>query len=172
MLNYQGTEIKSEGCGMEQKENQRADGPRGAAMEPNERIILNLRDLGHWLQLLYEGKGSQKRILIILREEGGMTQRALTERLGIKPGSASEVLAKLENAGLILRTPSKADRRTAQICLTEAGRAQADQAAAQRKARHQTMFACLTQEEKQTLLRLTQKLCRDWQARYGAGEEP
>ena len=47
-----------------------------------------------------------------------MTQKALTARLGVQPGSASEVLNKLEQAGLILRTPSETDHRTTDIHLT------------------------------------------------------
>lgn len=143
-----------------------------AAMDTNGKIILNLRDLGHTLRMLYEGKGSQKRVLIILQAAGGMTQSALTERLDIKPASASEVLAKLENAGLIRRTPSEKDRRTTDVRLTEAGQARAAEAAAQRRARHETMFACLTEEEKQTFLRLAEKLNADWRTRYGQREEP
>lgn len=50
------------------------------------------------MRFLYEGKGSQKRILIVLEDIGGcVTQRQLTERLGIRPGSVSEVIAKLES---------------------------------------------------------------------------
>ena len=46
-----------------------------------------------------EGRGGQNRVLTILKEEGEMTQRALTERLGIQPGSASEIIGKLEKGG-------------------------------------------------------------------------
>ncbi len=143
-----------------------------ATMDTNGKIILNLRDLGHTLRMLYEGKGSQKRVLIILQAAGGMTQSALTERLDIKPASVSEVLAKLENAGLIRRTLSEKDRRTTDVRLTEAGQAGAAEAEAQRRARHETMFACLTEEEKQTFLRLAEKLNADWRTRYGQREKP
>lgn len=81
----------------------------------NGRLVINLRDIGHTLRDLSEGRGSQKRILILLLETGPITQRELTERLGIQPGSASEVIAKLENAGLVTRTESEADRRTVDI---------------------------------------------------------
>lgn len=93
-----------------------------------DKLIWNLRDLGHTIRQLSEGKGSQKRILILLNRQGVMTQRALTERLGIQPGSASEVLGKLESAGLIERILSAEDRRTTEIRLTEAGRSSAQQA--------------------------------------------
>lgn len=133
----------------------------------NKELIMNLRNLGHTIRFLFEGKGSQKRILIILYENGNMTQRELTERLGIQPGSASEVIGKLENAGLIQRRLSRTDRRTADILLTESGRMQAEEASMQRRVRHQQMFSCLTQEEKDTLLKLTGKLDADWNSRYG-----
>lgn len=142
-------------------------GPPGYAdMDINNKLVINLRDLGHMIRFLFEGKGSQKRILIILYEAGGMTQRALTERIGIQPGSASEVIGKLESAGLIYRTPSPTDRRTTDIKLTEQGEVKAKEAAQQRQARHEEMFSCLSEEEKNTLLMLAEKLNADWDERY------
>lgn len=146
-------------------------------MDKDNKLIINLRDLGHMTRFLYEGRGSQKRILIILQEEGNMTQRELTERLGIQPGSASEVIGKLESAGLIQRSPSQKDRRTTDIQLTETGKAQAKEAAEQRKRRHQDMFSCFSAEEKDTLLMLMEKLNADWNRRYrgnykGFGHHP
>lgn len=64
-------------------------------LDVDNKLIMNLRDLGHTLRILFEGKGSQKRILILLYEAEGMTQRELTEKLGVQPGSASEVIGKL-----------------------------------------------------------------------------
>lgn len=136
------------------------------ALDTDNKLIWNLRDLGHMMHMLFEGKGSQRRILIILLESGGMTQRELTERLGVQPGSASEVIGKLEKAGLIERKASPTDRRTTDIQLTEAGRIQAEDAALQRKIRHQEMFSCLSPDEKETLAVLTEKLNRDWDSRY------
>lgn len=132
----------------------------------NDRLIMNLRDLGHTIRSLYEGKGSQKQILIILLKSGCITQRELTERTGVQPGSASEVIGKLEAAGLIRRTPSRTDRRTADVELTEEGRVQAKEALKQRQSRHQEMFSCLSPEEKEQLLALAEKLNEDWDSRY------
>ena len=136
------------------------------AMEQNDKLIINVRALNHTIRSLYEGKESQKRILIILRELGDITQKDLTERLGIQPGSASEVIGKLEHAGLIRRVPSQVDRRTADISLTESGRAKAQEAFEQRQSRHCEMFSCLSEEEKSTLLMLMEKLNEDWDSRY------
>lgn len=136
----------------------------------NDRLIINLRDLSHIMRSLYEGKASQKRILIILNEAGTITQRDLTERLGIQPGSASEILSKLEKAGWILRTQNEGDRRTTDICLTDSGRELAVEALAQRRKRHEEMFSCLSEDEKQQLLSLLEKVWADWKKRYGERE--
>lgn len=142
----------------------------------NDKLIISLRDLSHVMRALYEGKGSQKRTLIVLEEIGGsITQQELTRRLGIQSGSASEVIAKLESAGYIRRTPNEADRRTADIALTEAGKISAAEARAQRTRRHEEMFSCLSEEEKNELLSLLEKVNADWQTRYRdteAGQEP
>ncbi|MGM9618460.1 MAG: MarR family winged helix-turn-helix transcriptional regulator [Oscillospiraceae bacterium] len=136
------------------------------AADVNGKLIIRLRDISHTMRRLYEGRGSQKQILIRLWEDGPVTQRALTERLGIQPGSASEVIAKLENAGLITRIPSETDRRTADVILTESGKATAREAAEQRRRRHEEMFSCLTGEEKTALLALLDKVHADWEQRY------
>lgn len=139
--------------------------------DKNGRLVMNFRDINHTMRSLYEGRGSQKRILMILLETGPITQRRLTERLGIQPGSASEVLAKLERGGLILRTESADDRRTTDVVLTEQGRKLAEEARQQRVIRHGEMFSCLAEEEKDTLLALLEKINGDWQERYeNAGE--
>ena len=139
---------------------------RNPAANINDKLIMNLRDISHTMRSLYEGRGSQKRILIILHEVGKITQRALTERLGIQPGSASEVIAKLESAELITRTPSESDRRTADIQLSDKGRELASQAVNQRRCRHEEMFSCLSEDEKMELLTLLEKINTDWEQRY------
>ena len=139
---------------------------RNLAANINDKLIMNLRDISHTMRSLYEGRGSQKRILIILHEVGKITQRALTERLGIQPGSASEVIAKLESAELITRTPSESDRRTADIQLSDKGRELASQAVNQRRRRHEEMFSCSSEDEKTELLTLLEKINTDWEQRY------
>lgn len=139
----------------------------------DSKLLWNLRDLGHALHHQSEGKGSQKRILLILEELGAVAQSDLTRRLGIQPGSASEVLGKLEGAGLILRKPSETDRRTTEVTLTEAGKEKAAEAKVQGDQRHSTLFSGLTGEEKETLLPLLEKLNAAWaQQRKEAGKHP
>ena len=135
--------------------------------DTNGKLIINLRDVGHMMRRLYEGRGSQQRVLIVLNEMGGSAaQRALTERLQIQSGSASEVIGKLESAGDIVRTVSEADRRNVEVALTEKGREAAEEAERKRQLRHEEMFLCLSETEKEELLVLLEKLSSDWERRF------
>lgn len=136
-------------------------------LDVNNKLIWNFRDIGHTMRRISEGKGSQKRILILLgEEENGMTQKELTRRLGIQPGSASEVIGKLEAAGLLTRTPSREDGRTTNVELTEAGHAAGEEAAAQRARRHEIMFSCLSEREKEELLGLLERVNSSWAEQF------
>ena len=122
------------------------------------------------MRQIAEGRASQKRILILLRETAGMTQKELTARLGVQPGSASEVLNKLEQADLISRTSSEADHRTTDICLTPAGEQLAQEAAVKRRERHEQMFSVLSEQEKDTLIELLEKINAHWDKTYRQSE--
>lgn len=132
----------------------------------NNKLIWNLRDMGHIIRHMREGRGSQKRVLFILHRAEAMTQSALTEYLGIQPGSASEVVGKLENAGLLTRTSNPSDHRTMMLQLTELGKSQVEEAQKERNKIQEEMFSVLEEEEQETLLILLEKLHSDWTQRY------
>jgi DNA-binding MarR family transcriptional regulator len=142
------------------KVNQRNDGVASAYVQKDvdDRILSNLRDLGQRLHFLYDGKDSQRRALIQLKESGSISQRELTERLSIRPASMSEVLAKLASKGMVERTPSEVDRRTMNVSLTEKGEKRADESLEYRMERREEMFSCLNDAEKETLLSLLEKI--------------
>ena len=148
-------------------------------MDEDNKLMTNIHEMRHLGRFGFDGKGGQNRILRILSEDGAMTQRELTERLGIQPGSASEVLGKLEKAGLIIRSQNTADRRTTDVAVTDAGRTQAAEAAAHRDERVHEMFAVLSADEKAVLLAGLEKLNRAWKEKdkehrrgeYGKGEK-
>lgn len=136
----------------------------------SEKILVMMTKLTRLSRAAFDGKSSQKRAIHLLYKKGGMTQRELTQRMDIRPGSASEVIKKLENAGLITRAVSESDRRTVDIVLTPAGAARAEEEKQQRKARMEEMFCVLSAQEKELLLSLLEKLGADWEVRY-RGEE-
>ncbi|MGM9947474.1 MarR family winged helix-turn-helix transcriptional regulator [Floccifex sp.] len=132
----------------------------------NKELIIHFRNINHVMRSLFEGKGSQSQVLIVLLESGPMTQRKLTEILGIQPGSVSEVLSKLESSHFIERKISQLDRRTTDVTLTSQGLKQAQMASDIRKKRHENMFSCLNIQEKEILLGLLDQVTSDWEIRF------
>lgn len=132
---------------------------------------------GRLLSLCIGKRRGQGRILHTLCERGEMPQRELQNLLGIQAGSMSEIAAKLEHKGLIVRVRSEEDRRKTSLVLTQAGRAMAatgDEAHILR--RRAELFSALTCEEQRTLEELLDKLADDWdrrlEQRSDAEEEP
>lgn len=138
--------------------------PEDIPDDTDGRLAFCLRAAGRMMRMRSDGREGQKRILVMLNG-GPLTQRDLTERLGIQPGSASEIVSKLESGGMILRTPNPEDRRTMDIQLTEAGREEAVRAEENRRANRAEMFSCLSGEEKASLTVLLEKLIKDWAER-------
>lgn len=131
-------------------------------MEINSRLMWNLREVGHHLRMTSDSKGGQKRILLMLSQQESISQRELTHRLGLRPGSVSEVLGKLEEAGLISRTVNGEDHRQMDISITDAGRAMVPDARQANRDHQEKLFACFDSTEKQQLLELLEKLNQHW----------
>lgn len=110
---------------------------------------------------------TRERILRILMRHGEVSQRALQEHLGVQPGSLSELLAKMENGGLITRERDGEDKRRVTLGLTDEGKAAAAEASAKDE---ESRFAALTTEEKETLRALLTKLS-DAAGKPGDGPE-
>lgn len=123
-----------------------------------------MRQCGHLL--FHNGKeySSQRKILLILSENGGeMTQRELTEELGIHRASVSEVLGKLEKKEMITRSQDEQDRRRVQIALTEKGVNAVQEGKETREGQDtEKMFAVLSEEEKDSLYTILGKLLKEW----------
>jgi len=67
-------------------------------------------------------------VLTTLTEKEGVSQQELAKRLYVTKGNISGLIDRLEEAGLVERRSTAADRRQHAICLTEAGRAVAEKA--------------------------------------------
>lgn len=105
------------------------------------------------------GLGSrQGAILKILLGNDGITQRELTKRLQITSSSMGELLGKLEKGAYVERCANAADKRTADVHLTEKGRAAGEQYKASGSAMDQEWAAVLTDEEQAQLVMLLGKL--------------
>lgn len=106
----------------------------------------------------------QGRILILLQENGRMSQKELTRILERRAATLSEQLENMEKNGLIRREVSASDRRNLDILLTPVGEAAAVEARQEREQMADGLFGILTEEEKDRLYPLLKKLSDAWSA--------
>lgn len=98
------------------------------------------------------------RALSLIGLQEGITQKDLAYLLGIRPQSAGEMLAKLEEYGLVERRKSETDARAIQLYLTEDGRTHAQEIDRMRAVVAEDVFSVLTDEEKEQLGSILEKL--------------
>ena len=102
---------------------------------------------------------SRERLLVLIgRTEGGVHQKDLLEKVHIGAPAMSELVNKLEDDGYIVRTVDLADRRATLLTLTEKGAARAAEVEDERAMKFRAAFAALSDEEKETLSALLDKL--------------
>lgn len=102
----------------------------------------------------------QDTVLQLLAQRGTMNQKQIQEQLAIKPGSASELISKLEDKGMLLREKDPRDHRHVLLTLTEKGQ-YAARIFAERP--DDDLFAVLNEDEKKLLLNLLEKLHSSWE---------
>ena len=98
------------------------------------------------------------RVLDLLSENDGLRQQQIAELLDIRPQSASEAISSMEQAGLIRRQTDEQDRRSSRIFITPEGQKRQTEILAHRRENARRVMAPLSDEEKQTLLMLLEKV--------------
>ena len=125
---------------------------------PMDELSELIRKCNHYI-VHHKGRG-QGKILKILAKQGEMSQKDLQDILEIQSGSISELLAKLEEKGMIVRTKSEEDKRKAIISITELGREKVANCGCKNRA--ERLYAGLSKEEKEDLKRLLNRLVASW----------
>ena len=102
---------------------------------------------------------SRERLLVIISEfPEGVNQKQLAERADINASSTSEVVSRLEDDGYLVRQIDPNDRRATILKLTEMGQVRAEEVRNEREGFLDHLFAALSEEEKQTLSDILDKL--------------
>lgn len=105
-----------------------------------------------------ERRRGQARVLTMVALQEGINQKDLAFLLGIRPQTLGEMLSKLEERGLVQREKSQTDGRAIEVRLTDEGRVRAEEIAERRKLVAADMFAVLSEEEKEQLSAILDKL--------------
>lgn len=127
----------------------------------------NLKLLGLFLQCSYKLKIKEKmrgqgRLLVLLQNNGPLTQKDLIILTGRKSSTLSEQLESMEKSGLILRKKDPRDRRNICVELTQSGQEAALRTKSGRSDYADELFAMLTDEQKRSLISELEQLVREW----------
>lgn len=136
---------------MEQKKN---------ADELSLKLEKSVHELFRRLYLRNRNIGSQTqgKTLKILYVKGSMSQKEMQEKLGVQPGTISEIINKLERKELVTRHTDPADRRRVILSLTEKGKEDVEEYSRQYQNYVASFFQVLEESEKMELERLLQIL--------------
>ena len=96
---------------------------------------------------------TQLSALTSLNLAGALTPRELADVERVQPPTMTKIVAKLEERGLVQRTPHPTDGRQVILAATEGGRAVLDQFERARNEWLATRLADLTEDERETLRR-------------------
>ena len=124
------------------------------------------------LQAARQGGGmehKQGRLLYLLNQMEGASQKDLANVLDSRPASVSDLIDRLERLELVDRRRGGSDRRKINLFLTRKGKGTAPEATAAGNDMISELFADFTQEEITLLHRLVGKMLRKLEVMNGLG---
>ncbi|MCK5847900.1 MAG: MarR family transcriptional regulator [Caldisericia bacterium] len=104
---------------------------------------------------------AQPYILKILRRNNGQSQNEFVEKLKLRPASISNVLKRMEKAGLIYREKDDTDHRITRVYLGEMGQEVLSEVDAAFETIREQWFKGFTAEEKILLRRFILQMCEN-----------
>lgn len=99
-------------------------------------------------------------VLTVLESDGPSTMHGLAESLDVSQASATGIIDRMQQRGLIERHRDPADRRVVRVALTDSGRHVIDGIAAERRGRLELLLGELSDDELDGFLRGAQALRR------------
>ncbi len=109
-------------------------------------------------------------MLSLLSESPEMNQRELVQLMQVRPASASEMLHKMEQEGMIHRRTDPKDRRGVLVSLTARGLALEEESRNRRREVSERLLEALSPEEREALRELLRKLFLAYVSGNGASE--
>lgn len=101
---------------------------------------------------------SQPPILFHLSQNDGMSQKQLTENIGVSPASINTMIKRMERAGFVKRRRDTEDERISRVHLTQAGRQIITQVEALSEQLREVALAGFTDTEVDTLRAYLQRI--------------
>jgi DNA-binding MarR family transcriptional regulator len=114
----------------------------------------------------------QARILHILEESDGLSQKELAEKLHIRQPSLTELLRKLASGGYVTLRQNKEDKRITNVFRTGKGKKAVDGIIADNEKLASEVTAALSAREQTTLIKLLERLFASLEKTGDKNHEP
>lgn len=113
----------------------------------------------------------QQRVMRLLLEKDQLTNSQIVEELDIRPSSASVLVSKLEESGMVEKTESPDDKRVTFISLTDEGRESIIKSRQFKNDFFDSLFDSLSDDEQQQLSDSLRKLINDLESKAPKWDE-
>ena len=110
------------------------------------------RKMNRTVQDSLRGEYGVLRYLVYVQDN--VSAGILTEQLRVVPGRMTDILNSLEGKGFIKRKRDVKDKRKVQVCITEAGKIEAERKRAYIHKEYKGMFELLGRNDTEELIRL------------------
>ena len=119
-----------------------------------------LRRRGAVLNSQSYGRG-HGRLLRLIAEKDGITNKELAEAMNIRPPSLTKKLAILEKDGNIYRLRDERDKRLVRIHISEQGKQTLEKRRQEELTLNKQFYACLSEEEQAVFYHLCYRMIAD-----------
>jgi DNA-binding MarR family transcriptional regulator len=107
---------------------------------------------------------AQVNVLCRLFEQDGMTQSEIADQLSVQGATITNMLQRMEEAGLVTRRRDPEDNRLVRVYLTDVGRKQERAINEQATRVEQSVFEGLSDQERASLRRMMKLMLRNMEA--------
>lgn len=137
----------------------------------NRELARLFRMVSKFMVRAHHGGGhaphAQFKLVALIHEKGPISQGDLLTMLDIRSSSLSELLAKLERSGLVVRERNPEDRRSFIVSTTPEAEALLAGSVRDEREIAGSLFACLDEAEKETLHALLTKMAGSLGEQHG-----
>ena len=95
--------------------------------------------------------GGQERIILLLKDQDGLTPSVIAEKLNVSPPTIAKSIARLTARGVLVRRVDRSDRRRANVYLSNVGHSMVKRIEKEQRKWQKKVLKSLTKAEKNDL---------------------
>lgn len=102
--------------------------------------------------------GGQERIILLLRDQDGLTPSVIAEKLNVSPPTIAKSIARLTARGILVRRVDRSDRRRARVFLSNIGHSMVKSIEKEQRKWQKKVLKSLSKPEKSQLSKQLQQI--------------